>query len=129
MADRNTTTNGSRDSDSHNDSTPPTYVLIENLAELLTSDQPDSIVSRTFHKAAGWKAILFGFDAGQELSEHTSSQAVILQIIEGTAQVVVGEDKRELGVGSWLYMPPYLKHSVYAQTPMKMLLMMFSATG
>ena len=100
------------------------YTLIENLAGLNDDIQADSIVSRTFFKAGHLKAILFGFDAGQELSEHTASQTAILQILQGEATVTLGDDKHELGSGCWIHMPPRLKHSVYAKTKMVMLLEM-----
>lgn len=103
------------------------YTVIEDLAGLIDSIQPESIVSRTFCKSDRLKAILFGFDAGQELSEHTSSQEAIIQIVQGEASVTLGGDRHELKAGSWLHMPPHLKHSVYAKTPLLMLLMMVGA--
>lgn len=101
------------------------YSLVGNLPALFEI-QPDSIVSRTFFKGERLKAVLFGFDAGQELTEHTSSQAVVIQIIQGRATVTVGSDKHELGVGSWLHMQPHLKHSVHANSPLMVLLTMYS---
>lgn len=102
------------------------YMVVENLAGLLEAIQPDSIVSRTFFKGDRLKAVLFGFDAGQELSEHTSSQSAVVQILQGQATITVGDERHELGSGSWLYLPPRLKHSVYATTPVVMLLSMFT---
>lgn len=103
------------------------YTLIPNLTDLIDTIQPESIVSRTFYKGDRLKAILFGFDTGQELSEHTSSQAAVIQIMRGEATVTLGADTYELSAGSWLQMPPRLKHSVYAKTPLIMLLLMFGA--
>lgn len=103
------------------------YTLIPNLEELIDTMQPDSIVSRTFYKSDGMKAILFGFDAGQELSEHTSSQTAVIQIVKGDATITLGNDLHELSVGAWMTMPPRLKHSVYAKTPLIMLLLMFGS--
>jgi quercetin dioxygenase-like cupin family protein len=100
------------------------YVLVQDIAGLIETIQPDSIVSRTFHKGDQLKAILFGFDAGQELSEHTASQAAIIQIIEGEATVTINEDRHELAPGAWVQLPPRMKHSVYAKTPLKLLLLM-----
>ena len=100
------------------------YTLIADLAGLVESIQPESIVSRTFYKDDHLKAILFGFDAGQELSEHTSSQAAIIQIVQGEATITLGDDRHELQAGAWLHMPPRLKHSIYAKTPLFMLLVM-----
>ncbi len=103
------------------------YTVIDDLAGLIDNVQSESIVSRTFYKGDRLKAILFGFDAGQELSEHTSNQMAIIQIVQGEATVTLGDDRHELNAGSWLHMPPHLKHSIYAKTPLIMLLMMFGA--
>ena len=99
--------------------------VIENLSDLLGMIQSDSIVSRTFHKDDRMRAILFGFDAGQELSEHTSSQSAIIQLIQGDALVTLGDEQHDLKAGCWIHMPPNLKHSIHAKTPLLMLLMMF----
>ena len=103
------------------------YALIEDLADLIESIQADSIVSRTFYRSEQLKAIVFGFDAGQELSEHTSSQVAIIQIVQGNATVMLGEDRHELNAGSWVHMPPHMKHSIHAQTPLIMLLLLLGA--
>ncbi|MCA9330483.1 cupin domain-containing protein, partial [Candidatus Saccharibacteria bacterium] len=72
------------------------YTLYEDLGNLVDAIQLDSIVSRTFYKDDQLRAILFGFDAGQELSEHTSSQTAVIQIIQGEATITLGDDKHEL---------------------------------
>ena len=101
-----------------------TYTLINDLPGLIGPIQPESITSRTFHKGEGVKGVLFGFDAGQELSEHTSTQAAIIQIIQGKATVTLGGERHELAAGAWVHMPPNLRHSVCARTPLIMLLTM-----
>jgi quercetin dioxygenase-like cupin family protein len=101
-------------------------VVIPNLVELIGTIQPESIISRTFYRGEDMKAVLFGFDAGQELSEHTSSHSAIIQIIQGEATITLGDDRHELSAGSWVHLPARMKHSVYARTPLVMLLSMFS---
>lgn len=103
------------------------YTLIPNLEELVDTIQPDSIISRTFYKGDRLNAILFGFDTGQELSEHTSSQAAIIQIINGNASVTLGDDQHELSAGAWVRMPATLKHSIHAKTPLIMMLLMLGS--
>lgn len=100
------------------------YTLITDVAALVGDIQPDSITSRTFFKGERVKAIVFAFDAGQELSEHTASQAAILHILQGEATVTLGDDSHELNAGGWVHMPPNLKHGVHAKTPLVMLLTM-----
>jgi quercetin dioxygenase-like cupin family protein len=102
------------------------YTLYEDLAELIEVIQSDSIVSRTFYKDDQLKAIAFGFDTGQELSEHTSSQSAVIHIVEGEATVTLGGNAHDLKQGGWVHMQPNLKHSIYAKTPVKMLLLMLS---
>jgi hypothetical protein len=41
--------------------------------------------------------------------------------------VTLGDDTHELTAGSWMQMPPRLKHSILAKTPLIMLLLMFGA--
>lgn len=103
------------------------YTLVENLSDVLNGIQPDSIISRTFYKGDQLKAIAFGFDAGQALSEHTSGKTAIIHLVEGEATVTLGDDRYELTAGAWIYMPPNLKHSVHAKTPVVMLLTMLDS--
>ncbi len=101
------------------------YTLVEDLAGLIESIQPEGIVSRTFYRGDQVKGVLFGFDAGQELSEHTSTYPLVVQIVRGEATLTLDGDRHELTAGAWMHLPPRLKHSVYAKTPLVMLLMMF----
>lgn len=104
------------------------YTLVESLAGAVGEIQAQSIVSKTFLRAEGCKAILFGFDAGQELSEHTASVAAMIQIVEGEATVTLGEDRFELGAGAWAHMAAGLKHSILAKTRVVMLLILLDRT-
>jgi quercetin dioxygenase-like cupin family protein len=105
------------------------YTYLANLAEQIPEIPPDSIVSRTIYSDDQVKAILFGFAAGQELSEHTSAQTAILHFIQGEADLTLGEQSMSAQVGTWVHMPPRLPHSVYAKTPVLMLLLMFKSTS
>lgn len=101
------------------------YTYIASLAEQIKDIPPDSIISRTFYSDEKMKGILFGFAAGQELSEHTSSQTALIHIIQGEADLTLGGDSRPAQAGTWVHMPPQLPHSVVAKTPVLMLLLMF----
>ncbi|MBM3469382.1 MAG: cupin domain-containing protein [Armatimonadetes bacterium] len=85
---------------------------------------PDSILSRTIYKDAQIKAVLFDFAAGQELSEHTASTAAIVHILRGEARLKLGADELDASAGAWIHMPPQLPHSLYARTPVLMLLLL-----
>lgn len=100
------------------------YKVITDLLELMPEVTADTIVSRTVFSDDHLKAILFGFAAGQELSEHTAARPAVLHFLSGEAEVTLGEDKFEARPGMWLHMPANLSHSVAAQTPVAMLLLL-----
>jgi quercetin dioxygenase-like cupin family protein len=107
------------------DSVPATpYAFHADLTALVGQIQPDSITSRQVHQDDHVKVTLFGFAAGQELSEHTASKPAILQVLAGEGTFGLGGDVVEVRPGSWAYMAPHLPHTVTARTPMVMLLTM-----
>ena len=98
--------------------------LIPDLLSQLPEIPPDSIVSRTFYQEDGFKAILFGFAPGQELSEHTAARPAVLHFLRGQARLTLGKDPHEAAPGTWVHMPPNLPHSVFAESELVMLLLL-----
>jgi quercetin dioxygenase-like cupin family protein len=84
----------------------------------------DGILSRTVFSDSRLKVVLFGFDAGQELSEHTAAMPAVIHVLEGEAEVLLGDDRREAGPGTWIHMPAGLRHALTARTPVVMLLLL-----
>jgi quercetin dioxygenase-like cupin family protein len=84
----------------------------------------DGILSRTIYQDDRIKAVIFGFGQGQELSEHTASKPAMLFFVKGEAVVGLGDDMKDAGTGTWVHMPPSLKHSIKAKTPVVMLLVL-----
>ena len=102
----------------------PVYTYIENILEQATDIPADSILSHTIYSDRQIKTILFTFAAGQELSEHTSSQLASLYFVQGEADLTLGDDTLIARAGTWVQMPPHLPHSILAKTPLRMLLTM-----
>jgi quercetin dioxygenase-like cupin family protein len=100
------------------------YHYLENLESLLPEIPADSIVSRSVLKNEQVDVTLFGFAEGQELTEHTSSRPAILHFVKGRARLTLGGDEKTAEGGSWVYMPPRLPHSVFAEMPVIMLLIL-----
>lgn len=80
------------------------------------------ILSRTIHEDERVSLVVFAFDAGQELSEHTSARAAIIEILDGTAAVVLDGEAREVGPGAWIAMPAGMRHAIRATTPLVLVL-------
>lgn len=100
------------------------YTFISSLLEQLPEIPADSIVSKTFYNGDELKAILFGFAAGQELSEHTAARPAILHFLSGEAHLTLGGDAMDARPGTWVHMPAKLPHSVFAKTPVQMVLLL-----
>jgi len=94
-----------------------------NLADLL-SVQPKAIVSRILVKHSGGSITLFAFDAGQAVSEHTAPFDAMIHVLEGAADVTVGQDKHTVNAGESILLPANVPHAVRAPQAFKMLLFM-----
>ncbi len=101
------------------------YRFIADLASEMKEIPTESIVSRTVYSDPAVKVVLFGFAAGQELSEHTASTPAVLHFLQGSARLTLGGEAQQAGVGTWVHMPANLQHSVRAETPVIMLLLLF----
>jgi quercetin dioxygenase-like cupin family protein len=82
----------------------------------------NGIVSRTLLRTANSRVVLFGFAEGQELTEHTSTQYAVIQILSGECEFFLAGKPHALKAGDFLYMPPNLAHAVRAMTQFSMLL-------
>lgn len=80
------------------------------------------ILSRTIHEDERCTLVVFAFDTGQELSEHTSARAAIIEVLDGTADVELDGERRSVGPGAWIAMPPGMRHAIRATTPLVMAL-------
>ena len=82
----------------------------------------NGIVSRTLLRTSGSRVVLFGFAEGQELTEHTSTQNAIAQILSGEGEFSLAGKPHAVKAGDLIYMPPNLPHAVKAITQFSMLL-------
>ncbi len=87
-----------------------------------TQFAPNGIVSRTLLRTANSRVVLFGFAEGQELTEHTSTQHALVQVLSGECDFSLGSEMHQLKTGDLLYMPPNLPHALKATTKFSMLL-------
>jgi len=100
----------------------PAQAKILSLAEEVQF-APNGIVSRTLLRTANSRVVLFGFAEGQELSEHTSTQHAVVQILSGECEFTLAGKPHAAKAGDLIYMPPNLPHAVRATKELSMLLM------
>ena len=85
---------------------------------------PESTVSRTVLKAEGARVVLFAFDAGQELTEHTAAVPILLQVLDGHLRVGADGEHVELTPGGLVHIGARVPHEILAMQPARMLLTM-----
>lgn len=110
-----------------NDKTKPTGQL-EGAKKYSPVDMVEyaegAVVSRTLVKNNAGTITLFSFDAGQNLSEHSAPFDAIVQVLDGTAELVIGGQSVHAERGEMVLMPANVPHGVKANQRFKMLLTM-----
>jgi quercetin dioxygenase-like cupin family protein len=84
--------------------------------------QAGAVVSKVVHRGDGINVTVFGFDAGEEVTEHQAARAAVVQVLSGRLRLSVDGEELELPPGSWLHMTPGTPHSLVATEPTVMLL-------
>jgi quercetin dioxygenase-like cupin family protein len=85
----------------------------------------NGIVSRTLLRTPTTRVVLFGFAEGQELTEHTSTQHALVQVLSGECEFSLAGKPHNLKAGDFLHMPPNLPHAVKATKQCSLLLTLF----
>ena len=96
---------------------------VSRVVDLVTY-QEGAVVSRVVLKRDTGNVTLFAFDAGQELSEHTTSFDALVQVLEGEAAITISGRPHRVRTGEMILMPARQPHSVNAVSRLKMLLTM-----
>ena len=99
---------------------PAAESIISLAAE--TKYAANGIVSRTILRTPNSRVVLFGFAEGQELTEHTSTQHALIQILSGECEFSLAGKPHTVKAGDLIYMPPNLPHAVKATRQFSMLL-------
>ena len=83
-----------------------------------------SIVSKKINTSKGGNISLFAFDKGEELSEHTAPFDALVQVIDGSASVLIDGISYQLEKGKSIIMPANIPHALKAKDRFKMILTM-----
>ncbi len=98
----------------------PHVLIVDAMSEVAI--QPGAVVSKVVHRGDGMNVTVFGFDAGEELTEHQAARAAVVQVLSGRLRFTVDREEVELAPSSWLHMTPGTPHSLVATEPTIMLL-------
>ena len=84
--------------------------------------QPEAVVSRVIHRDDELNVTVFGFGAGEGLTEHQASRTAIVQVLAGRLRFTADGEELDAGPGFWLHMTPGTPHALIATEPTIMLL-------
>jgi len=99
------------------------YTLIPDLPARAEVPEQGTL-SRVLHADERLRLVLFAFDAGQGLTEHTASVPAVLQVLSGRFRVTTGGATFEMGSEAWLRLDAQEPHSLVALEPARLLLTM-----
>lgn len=92
--------------------------------DTLVASTPHGIASRVVAKAAAGNLTVFAFDAGQGLTEHSSTFEAFVLVMEGTMTLTVNGVPVSAGAGTIVRMPAGVPHAIEAAEAARMLLVM-----
>lgn len=85
---------------------------------------PGATTSRVVVNNPLLRVVAFSMDEGQELTEHSSPRAVVVQVLEGKMTFTVAGETQELTAGDVVYLAPDDKHSLVARSACRFTLVM-----
>jgi len=90
----------------------------------LVQYQDGAIVSREIVSQPTGTVTAFAFDAGEQLSEHTTAFDAMVIDLDGEADIIIGGKANRVKPGEMIIMPAAVPHALRAVTRFKMLLVM-----
>ncbi|NFK79867.1 cupin domain-containing protein [Clostridium botulinum] len=90
--------------------------------ESLVNYEEGTVVSRTLAQGKPLSVTLFAFDKGEEISSHSASGDAMVYILDGEAEITIGEEKFNVKKGETIVMPDNVPHALLATQRFKMLL-------
>jgi quercetin dioxygenase-like cupin family protein len=104
-----------------------TLVAGDLLADLPVT--PQATTSRVVVDNDAVRVVLFTFDTGEELTDHTASMPVVVTLLDGAIRFRVGEQDHHLAPGDVVYLPAHESHALQAEEPSRLSLVMVRSPG
>lgn len=82
---------------------------------------PNAVLSKTIIKKTTGNITVSSFDAGEELEEKHSPFDCYVQIIDGSAELMIDKVKYYLKLGEGIVIPAHSRHNFFANEQFKMI--------
>lgn len=70
------------------------------------------------------RVVVFAFDEGEMLTDHSSPRAVVVHLLDGAIRFTVGEEEHAMAPGDLVYLAPGERHALVADAPSRLSLVM-----
>jgi quercetin dioxygenase-like cupin family protein len=100
---------------------PMAHFVLSDIASAVNI-QAGAVVSRVIFRDNQTEVTVFGFAAGEGLTEHQASRTAIVQVMKGRLEFIADGEELNAEPGFWLHMEPGTPHSLTAREPTIMLL-------
>lgn len=94
---------------------------VSNLTEQIQYSE-QGFSKKPIFKGENYVILLFAFKKGQRLKAHTIPIDAFIQVLEGTATVIIDDKEYEVAAGEKISLPKNLSHALTAKENFKMLL-------
>lgn len=81
---------------------------------------PNAVVIKTIIKKTTGNVTAVSFDSGENLEQKISPFDTFIQIIEGSAEIVIDDDSQTLETGQSIIIPAHSKNTIKANERFKM---------
>jgi quercetin dioxygenase-like cupin family protein len=72
------------------------------------------------------RVVVFAFDTGEQLSEHTAAKPVVVQLLEGRMRFHLDGVDHQLAAGDVVYLAPGAPHALEALEPSRLSLVLIN---
>lgn len=97
------------------------FSKVLNLADLVEY-RPGQVISQTLVQNPKVSITLFALSAGEGISSHTTPGDALVYILDGEAEITIGDQTFNPGAGEAIVMPANIPHGLEARKDFKMLL-------
>jgi quercetin dioxygenase-like cupin family protein len=106
------------------------FTYVENAAGM-AGMEPGRVKPVTVLKATGANVVVFAFDSGAVLREHTADEPALVQALEGAVTVRLAGETVSLQPGDLLYIEPGVPHTVEAaeRARLQLIVLMIDSPG
>src|SRR5690606_10353652 len=82
---------------------------------------PNSVVIKTIIKKTTGNVSAVSFDSGEALTEKTSPFDTFIQVIDGTAEILIDDKSNMLTIGQSIIIPAHTRNTIRANERFKMI--------